>query len=197
MKMAVVSDKTISDVNNDTVINTTSVDEEQVLQFILSTIEEQKAKKKDSCKNDLFKLCKENLNEDINEQNFSEHMNTLVREGKVIRKICSQKESYSIVQANERSDILTVKEELQNLKAELSTFKDYLMADLLEMKQNNNERNENSRPVMNIMGDELVSIQGENKNFIRVQHFQDEIKFLLEEVGIKNEIVKTLIKNIV
>ena len=32
------------------------------------------------------------------------------------------------------------------------------MADLLEMKQNNNERNENSRPVMNIMGDELVSI---------------------------------------
>ena len=34
------------------------------------------------------------------------------------------------------------------------------------------------------------------KNFIRVQHFQDEIKFLREEVGNKNEIVKTLIKNI-
>ena len=39
--MADVSDKTINDVNNYTVINTTkSVDEEQILQFILSTIEE-------------------------------------------------------------------------------------------------------------------------------------------------------------
>ena len=39
--MADFSDKTINDVNNYTVINTTkSVDEEQILQFILSTIEE-------------------------------------------------------------------------------------------------------------------------------------------------------------
>ena len=39
--MVDVSDKTINDVNNDTVVNTTtSVDEEQVLQFILSTLEE-------------------------------------------------------------------------------------------------------------------------------------------------------------
>ena len=68
--MADVSDKTINDVNNDTVINTTtSVDEEQVLRFILSTIEEQKAKKNVTCKNDIFKLCKENFSEDINEQN--------------------------------------------------------------------------------------------------------------------------------
>ena len=44
--MADVSDKIISDVNNDTVINTTkSVDEEQILQFIFFTIEEKKAKK--------------------------------------------------------------------------------------------------------------------------------------------------------
>ena len=195
--MADVSDKTINDVNNDTVINTTtSVDEEQVLRFILSTIEEQKAKKKVTCKNDIFKLCKENFSEDINEQNFSEHMNTLKREGQVIRKIYSKKESYSLVQTNERSDILTIKEELQILNAELSTFKDYVMADLLEMKQNNNERNENSRPVMNVMGDEFVSSQGENKNFIPVQHFQDEIMFLREKVGNKNEIIKTLLENV-
>ena len=38
--------------------------------------------------------------------------------------------------------ILTIKEELQNVKAELSTFRDYVMADSLQMKQNNNERNE-------------------------------------------------------
>ena len=31
-----------------------------------------------------------NFGEDINDQNFSEHMNTLVREGKVIRKIYSK-----------------------------------------------------------------------------------------------------------
>ena len=124
-------------------------------------------------------------------------MNTLVSEGKVIRKIYSKKGSYSLVQTNERSDIVTIKEELQNLKTGLSTFKDYVMADLLEMKQNNNERNENSRPVMNFMGDEFVSSQVENKNFIPVQHLQDEIKFLWEEVGNKYEIIKTLLENIV
>ena len=123
-------------------------------------------------------------------------MNTLVSEGKVIRKIYSKKGSYSLVQTNERSDIVTIKEELQNLKTGLSTFKDYVMADLLEMKQNNNERNENSRPVMNFMGDEFVSSQVENKNFIPVQHLQDEIKFLWEEVGNKCEIIKTLLENI-
>ena len=123
-------------------------------------------------------------------------MNTLVSEGKVIRKIYSKKGSYSLVQTNERSDIVTIKEELQNLKTGLSTFKDYVMADLLEMKQNNNERNENSRPVMNFIGDEFVSSQGEKKNFLPVQHFQDEIKFLWEEVGNKYEIIKTLLENI-
>ena len=91
-------------------------------------------------------------------------MNTLLRQGKVIRKIYSKKESYSLVQTNERSDILTIKEELQNLKAELFTFKGYVMADLLEMKQSSNEHNENSRPVMNIMGDEFASSQGENRS---------------------------------
>ena len=80
--MADVSDKTINDVNDDIVINTTtSVDKEQLLQFILYFIEEQKAKKKGPRKNDIFKLCKENSSEEINEQNFSEHMNMLVREG--------------------------------------------------------------------------------------------------------------------
>ena len=49
---------------------------------------------------------------------------------------------------------------------------------------------------MNFMGDEFVSSQRENKNFIPVQHFQDEIKFLREEVGNKNEIIKTLLENI-
>ena len=45
--MTDVSDKIIKDVNNDPVINTTkSVDAEQILQFILSTIENQKAKKR-------------------------------------------------------------------------------------------------------------------------------------------------------
>ena len=80
--MADVSDKTINDVNDDIVIyTTTSVDKEQLLQFILYFIEEQKAKKKGTRKNDIFKLCKENSSEEINEQNFSEHMNMLVREG--------------------------------------------------------------------------------------------------------------------
>ena len=80
--MADVSDKTINDVNDDIVINTTtSVDKEQLLQFILYFIEEQKDKKKGTRKNDIFKLCKENSSEEINEQNFSEHMNMLVREG--------------------------------------------------------------------------------------------------------------------
>ena len=119
-----------------------------------------------------------------------------MREGKVIRKIYSKKESYSVVQTNERSDILTIKEELQNLKAELSTFKDYVMVNLLEMKQNNNERNENSRSVMKITGNDFVSRQGKNKSFITVQHFQDEIKILREEVGNNSETIKTLLENI-
>ena len=58
-------------------------------------------------------------------------MNTLVREGKVIRKIYSKKESCSLVQTNERSDILTIKEELQIPKGEMSPFKDSVMANLL------------------------------------------------------------------
>ena len=70
------------------------------------------------------------------------------------------------------------------------------MAALLEMKQHNNERNENSQPVKNITGEEFVSSQGENKNFTTVQHFQDKIKFLREKVGNKNEIIKTFIENI-
>ena len=64
------------------------------------------------------------------------------------------------------------------------------------MKQNSNERNENYRPDMNITGDELVASQERDKKFITVKHFQDEIKFLREEVGNKNEIIKTLLENI-
>lgn len=37
-------------------------------------------------------------------------MNTLVREGKAIRKIFRKKKSYSLVQANEYKDTLTIKE---------------------------------------------------------------------------------------
>ena len=70
------------------------------------------------------------------------------------------------------------------------------MADLLEMKQNNNKRNENSRLVVNIMGDEFVFSQRENKNFVPAHHFQDDSKFLREDVGNKNEIIKTLLENI-
>ena len=58
-------------------------------------------------------------------------MNTLVREGKVIRTIYTKKESCSLVQTNERSDILTIKEELQIPKGEMSPFKDSVMANLL------------------------------------------------------------------
>ena len=71
------------------------------------------------------------------------------------------------------------------------------MTELLQIKQHSNERNENSLPVMNTTGDEFVSSQGENKNFSAVQHFQDDITFLREEVGNKNEIIKTLLENIV
>ena len=46
----------------------------------------------------------------------------------------SKKESSSLVQTNKRSDIVTLKEELQNIYAKLITVKDYVMADLLEMK---------------------------------------------------------------
>ena len=99
-------------------------------------------------------------------------MNTLAREGKVIRKIYSKKQSYTLVQINQRSEILTIKEELQNLKAELSSFKDSVMADLSEIKQISNRHNLHSRPVINITGDEFVSSQGENKNFITVKHFR-------------------------
>ena len=41
---------------------------------------------------------------------------------------------------------------------------------------------------MNITGNELVSSQGENKNFITIKHFQGEINDLRAEVGNKNDI---------
>ena len=66
-----------------------------------------------------------------------------------------------------------------------------MIADLLKMKQDSNERNRNCLPDVNINGNEFVSSQKESKNFIRVKHFQDEIKFLRKEVGNKNEIIKT------
>ena len=47
-------DRTINNVNNDTY--TKSVDKEQILQFILSTTEEQKGKKRGTCKNDILTL---------------------------------------------------------------------------------------------------------------------------------------------
>ena len=49
---------------------------------------------------------------------------------------------------------------------------------------------------MNITGNEFVSSQEENKSFITVKHFQDEIKFLCGEFGNKNEIIKILLENI-
>ena len=70
------------------------------------------------------------------------------------------------------------------------------MADLLEMNQNSNERNESPQQVMNIMDDEFVWSQGENKNFITEKLFLDKIKFLQKQVGNKNNIAKTLSENI-
>ena len=70
------------------------------------------------------------------------------------------------------------------------------MADLLEMNQNSNERNESPQQVMNIMGDEFVWSQRENKNFITEKLFLDKIKFLQKQVGNKNNIAKTLSENI-
>ena len=49
---------------------------------------------------------------------------------------------------------------------------------------------------MNITGNELVSSQGENENFITIKHFQGEINDLRGEVGNKNDIIKTLLENI-
>ena len=138
---------------------------------------------------DIFKLCKEYFSEDINDQNFPEHMNTLVKERKVISMTYSKKESYSLVQTNELSDILTIKEELKNLKAELITFKDSVVANL-EMKQNSNERNKIFQPNMNIASDEFVSSQGEYKNFNTVKHFQDESKFYGMKLEIKVKLLK-------
>ena len=116
-------------------------------------------------------------------------MNTLVKERKVISMTYSKKESYSLVQTNELSDILTIKEELKNLKAELITFKDSVMANL-EMKQNSNERNKFFQPNMNIASDEFVSSQGEYKNFNTVKHFQDESKFYGMKLEIKVKLLK-------
>ena len=53
-----------------------------------------------------------------------------------------------------------------------------------------------SQVAANATADKFVSSQGENKNFIPVQHLQDEITFLREEVGNKNEIINTLLENI-
>ena len=130
--MADVSDKTANDVNNDTYKPYKISRRRANFTIILSTIEEQKVKKTGTCKNYIFKLCKENFSEDINDQNFSEHMNTLVKERKVNRKIFSKKESYLLVHTIECSDILNCKRGTTKPQAELSTFKDSVMADLLE-----------------------------------------------------------------
>ena len=53
-----------------------------------------------------------------------------------------------------------------------------------------------SQVAANAIADKFVSSQAENKSFIPVQHLQDEITFLREEVGNKNEIINTLLENI-
>lgn len=87
-------------------------------------------------------------------------MNTLSRERKAGKDLQLERILFSLASTNDRSDILIIKKELQNLKAELSSFKDSVMVDLLEMKQNSNER-ESSRQVMSITGDEFVSSKRE------------------------------------
>ena len=44
-----------------------------------------------------------------------------------------------MVGANKDSDTETIKEELQSLRTEMSTFKQFIMAKLLEVKTNRNE----------------------------------------------------------
>ena len=63
-------------------------------------------------------------------------MNTLVREGKVIRKIYSKKESYSLV------PYLNYKGRITKSQSRTEYLQGLCNGRLITMKQNNNERNE-------------------------------------------------------
>ena len=90
--------KIINNVASDAVINTTNlVDEENILQFVLSTIEERKAKNMTRARMIFLNSAKKILAKISLIKHFSDHMNMPVKEGKVIRKICSKKGSYSLV----------------------------------------------------------------------------------------------------
>ena len=91
----------------------------------------------------------------------------------------------------QHSDTETIKEEL-SLRAEMDTFKAFIMVELLEVKM---EKNENSQVETNLTTGEIELSQ--DKNLTGVKHPQYEIKFLQEEIVNKNEIIKkTLLKNI-
>lgn len=87
--------------------------------------------------------------------------------GKVVKRTYSKKGSYSLLSPNKDSDTETIKEELQSLSAEMSTFKQFIMAIWPEVKMN---RNENSQVETNIMATEIEKSQG--KNLIEVKHFK-------------------------
>ena len=63
-----------------------------------------------------------------NGQKFPEYLNTLLTRGKVAKKTYNKKEFYSQVRTNEDRDTETVKEELQSLRAEVSSFKEFVIA---------------------------------------------------------------------
>ena len=155
--------KTIDEDEEQSLDEEQSVDKEKILQFILPTIEEQKTKKKGKYKNDIFKLSKERFSQYINEQHFPEYINMLGTKGNVVKKTYSKKGSYSPLRTNEDSDTETINKERQSLSTEMSTFKQFIMAKLLEVKMN---RNKNSQTETNIMASEIEINQG--KNLIRV-----------------------------
>ena len=80
-----------------------------------------------------------------------------------------------------------IKEKLQSLRAKMSSFKEFAMTQVLEVKK---EKNENSQVETNITATEIEFSQG--KNLIAVKHFQGKIKILREDTRNKNEITKTL-----
>lgn len=86
---------------------------------------------------------------------------------KVVIKTHSKKEFYLLLSTNEDSDTGTIKEELQSLSARMSSFKQFIMAELLEVKMH---MNENRQVETNIMASEIEISQG--KNLIEVKHFK-------------------------
>ena len=61
------------------------------------------------------------------------------------------------------------------------------MADLLEMKQNNNELNENYRPVL---GDDLYQVREKIKILFQYNNFSTKLSFYERKLEIKMKLLK-------